>query len=126
MRKLLLLLTLISVAALAQPAATSQFLIRIEPVRAGFTLQNMTADEARLATQHAQYLKSLLDSGKLRTAAQVLDPNRGLWGIIIVDAPDKASAEALLSGDPSVQGKLFRGEAIPTRVVFERPAQAAK
>jgi uncharacterized protein len=121
MRRFLLLLTLISGAAFAQAPAASQFVLRIQPVRADFTLQNMTADEARIATQHAQYLKSLLDSGKLRMAGQALDP-KGLWGVIIVDAPDKQSAEALLNADPSIQGKLFRGEVVPFRTVFERPA----
>ena len=125
MRKLILLIALFAGAALAQPAAGGQFLLRLEPTRAGFTLQNMSADEARLATEHVRYLKSLLDSGKLSLAAQVLDP-KGLWGIVIVNAPDRETARALLDGDPSVKANMFRGEAIPVRVVFEKPAEAAK
>jgi hypothetical protein len=38
--------------AVAQSAVTGQFLLRIEPTRSGFTLQNMTADEGRPG--HAQ------------------------------------------------------------------------
>jgi uncharacterized protein YciI len=125
MRNLILLIALFSGGALAQPAATGQFLLRIEPTRTGFTLQNMTADEGRLATQHVQYLMSLLDSGKLNLAAQVFDP-KGLWGIIIVNAPDRETARALLDGDPMVKANMFRGEAIPLRVVLEKPAEAAK
>jgi uncharacterized protein YciI len=124
MRKPILLIALFSGAALAQPAATGQFLLRIEPTRAGFTLQNMSAEEGRLAAQHVQYLKSLLDSGKLSLAAQVFDP-KGFWGIVIVNAPDRETARALLDGDPMVKGNMFRGEAIPLRVVFEKPAEAA-
>ena len=119
MRKLILLITLLSGAALAQPPATGQFLLRLDPTRTGFTLQNMTAEEARLATQHVQYLKSLLDSGKLSLAAQAFDP-KGLWGIVIVNAPDIATARGLLEGDPSVKANMFRGEVIPLRVVFEK------
>ncbi len=125
MRKLILLAGLLAGAALAQPAATGQFLLRLEPTRAGFTLQNMNAEEARLATQHAQYLKSLLDSGKLSLAAQVFDP-KGFWGIVIVNAPDLETARALLDGDPMVKANMFRGEVIPLRVVFEKPAEATK
>jgi hypothetical protein len=121
MRKLSLLVALYSGVALAQPAATGQFLLRLEPTRPGFTLQNMTADEARLASQHSQYLISLLDSGKLSLAAQVFDP-KGLWGVLIVNAADLETARALLEGDPSVKGKMFRGEALPVRVVLEEPA----
>jgi hypothetical protein len=121
MRKLILLTALCSAAAFAQPASTGQFLLRLEPTRAGFTLQNMTPDETRLSSQHAQYLKSLLDSGKMSLAAQVFDP-KGLWGILIVNAPDLDSARTLLESDPGVKGNLFRGEVLPVRVVFEKPA----
>jgi uncharacterized protein YciI len=76
----------------------------------------MTPEEAALAPQHAKYLKSLLDSGKLSLAAQVFDP-KGLWGIVIVNAPDLETARALLEGDPGVKGKMFRGEVLPVRVV---------
>jgi uncharacterized protein YciI len=84
----------------------------------------MTAEEARLATQHVRYLKSLLDSGQLSLAAQAFDPE-GFWGIVIVNAPDRESAGALLDGDPMVKANMFRGEVIPLRVVFEKPANAA-
>jgi uncharacterized protein YciI len=125
MRNLVFLVALFSGGALAQPAGTGQFLLRIEPTRTGFTLQNMTADESRLATQHIQYLSSLLDSGKLTLAAQVFDP-KGLWGITIVNAPDRETARALLDGDPMVKANMFRGDVIPIRVVLEKPSQAVK
>jgi uncharacterized protein len=115
---------LLSVPAFAQPAGTGQFLLRIEPTRAGFTLQNMSAEEARLAAEHVRYLGSLLDSGKLSLAAQVFDP-KGLWGIVIVDAPDRQAAQALLEGDPMVKAKMFRGEAIPLRVVLQKSVEVA-
>ncbi len=121
----MLFIVLLFIAALAQPAASAgQFLLRIEPTRTGFTLQSMTADEARLATQHVQYLKSLFDSGKLSLAAQVFDP-KGFWGMVFVNAPDQGTARALLDGDPMVKAKMFRGEAIPLRIVFEKPAESA-
>ncbi len=122
MRKLTLLIALFSGAALAQPTATSQFLFKIEPIRAGFTLQNMTPEESRLAGEHFQYLKSLFDSGKLSLAAQVFDP-KGLWGIVIVNAPNIETARGLLENDPMVKGKTFRGEVSPVRVVLEKPAE---
>ena len=123
MRKPILLTALLAGAALAQPGTPGQFLLRIEPTRAGFTLQNMTADEGRLATQHLQYLMSLLDSGKLSLAAQVFDP-KGLWGIIIVNAPDRETARALLDGDPMLKANMFRGDVLPVRVVLEKSADA--
>ena len=50
MRRLIPLVALFAGAALAQSAGTGQFLLRLEPTRTGFTLQNMTAEEARLAS----------------------------------------------------------------------------
>ncbi|MBZ5617140.1 MAG: hypothetical protein LAQ69_00205 [Acidobacteriia bacterium] len=42
------------------------------------------------------------------------------FGIYVVNAPDSESAKAILAGDPLIKGKLFTGEAIPFRTVFER------
>jgi uncharacterized protein YciI len=84
----------------------------------------MSAEETRLATKHVQHLKSLLDSGKLSLAAQVFDP-KGFWGIVIVNAPDSQTARALLDGDPMVKANMFRGEAIPLRVVLQKPVETA-
>jgi uncharacterized protein YciI len=122
MRQFILLTACFAGAALAQPAGTGQFLLRIEPTRTGFTLQNMTPEEGKLAGAHAQYLKSLLDSGKMTLAAQVFDP-KGLWGIVIVNAADRETARALLDADPMIKGNTFRGEVLPVRVVFEKPAE---
>jgi len=126
MKKLLLLATLLSASAFAQPPMVGQYLLRVEPVRAGFTFQNMTDDERRLLTEHAAYLKGLLDQGKLTLAGQAFDP-KGLFGIIVVNASNPQEAAALLNGDPGVKGKVFRGEAVPFRTVFfSAAAPAAK
>jgi uncharacterized protein YciI len=125
MRKVILLSALFAGGAVAQPAANGQFLLRLEPTRTGFTLQNMTPEEGRMAPQHVQYLKSLLDSGKLRMAAQAFDP-KAFWGFVIVNAPNAEAAQAMLDGDPMVKAKMFRGEVMPLRIVFERPLEPPK
>ena len=122
MIRFLAIAALVSAAALAQPAPIRQFIIRLEPVRADFTLQNMTDQERPIALRHAAHLKNLLDQGKLKLAGQSFDP-KGFWGIVIVDAPDLAAATEIMNADPAIQSKLFKGEVVPFRVVFERPAQ---
>ena len=110
-------------SALAQPApVVRQFLLRIEPVRKDFTLQNMNDDERRITGEHFAYLKELVDQGKLTFAGQAFDP-KGLWGIIVVNAPDQEAATTLLNGDPTMKSKIFRGEVIPFRTVFQRGAE---
>jgi uncharacterized protein len=121
MMRFLTIAALMGAAALAQPAPVRQFIIRLEPVRAGFTLQNVTEEERPLIQRHAAHLKSLLDQGKMKLAGQSFDP-KGFWGILIIDAPDIAVATEIMNSDPAIQAKMFRGEVVPFRVVFERPA----
>jgi uncharacterized protein YciI len=124
MLRTLSLAILMSLSALAQPApVVRQFLVRLEPVRKDFTLQNMTDEERRITGEHAAYLKDLIDQGKLAFAGQVFD-SKGLWGILVVNAPDQDAATALLNGDPTIKAKVFRGEVIPFRTVFQRGAES--
>jgi uncharacterized protein YciI len=122
MLRILVVAALTAVSALPQAAPPQQFLLRIAPVRQDLTLQNLTAEERQLGAEHFAYLKGLFADGKIAFAGQVLDP-KGLWGIIVVNAPDAEAAMALLNGDPSVKAKMFRGEAIPFRTVLQRPPQ---
>jgi uncharacterized protein YciI len=118
------LIIVAAVSALAQTAQQPpdrQFLLRIEPVRVGFTLQNMTEEEQKTAVAHLAYLKGLFAEGKLALAGQAFDP-KGFFGIIVVNAPDLESASRLLHGDPFVKGNLFRGDVVPFRSVLERGA----
>jgi uncharacterized protein YciI len=114
-----------SLPVLAQPAPLRQFLLRTEPVRKDFTLLNMTEEERSVIEGHVAYLTRLLGEGKLTFAGQAFDP-KGLFGIIVVNAPDTDSASALLNGDPGVKAKLFRGEVIPFRTVFQRACESPK
>src|SRR5689334_22851399 len=118
MRKLLFLVMLFSSLSLAQPATVRQFVYRIEPVRKDLTLQNLTDVEKPILAQHAAYLKKLLDDGKLVLAGQAFEQT-SMWGIVIVNAADAPSAEAIMTADPAFQAKIFQGKVVPFRVVFQ-------
>ena len=124
MRRILLLSLLVATAALAQSPQTRQFLLRYEPARPDFTLQNVTEAERPILAAHGAYLKSLTDQGKITLAGQAFDP-KGLWGIAIVTAPDAEAANAMLQADPSIKAKVFRGTVIPFAVVFTRLPEAS-
>jgi uncharacterized protein YciI len=94
-------------------------------VRKDFTLLNMNEEERPVIAAHVAYLTGLLNEGKLTFAGQAFDP-RGLFGIIVVNAPDMDSATALMSADPALKSKIFRGEVIPFRTVFQRACEPAK
>jgi uncharacterized protein YciI len=122
MRRLFVLLFLLSVTALAQPVPARQYLLRLEPVRKDFSLQNLTEDERRIVMEHAAFLKRMQSEGKLVFAGQAFDPNRGFWGILVVNANDPKLAAELMNADPAIQQKLVRGEVIPFRTVIMGPA----
>jgi uncharacterized protein YciI len=103
MRNLLIFFGLLSLAA-AQPAGTRQFMIRLDPVRQDFSMQNITEAERPTVMQHAAYMKALTDQGKLVIAGHVAEAG-GMWGMIIVNAPDAESATAIIDADPLVKNK---------------------
>ncbi len=119
MSRIILTAILLCASGLAQTPPVRQFLFRIEPVRKDFTLTNITKDELPIVNQHVEYLQKLYAAGTMVLAGQAFDP-KGFFGIIVVEAADTESATAIMNDDPLVKNKLFRGEAIPFRTVFER------
>lgn len=85
----------------------------------------MTEEDRPVIAAHAAYLAGLLKEGKLTSAGQAFDP-KGLFGIIVVNAPDAGTAAALMNADPALKSKMFRGEVIPFRTVFQRACDSPK
>jgi uncharacterized protein len=121
MRRLLMSLVLLALPALAQPAPVSQFMLRYEPIRKDFSLQNLTPDERRIVGEHFAYLQGLQADGKLMLAGHVFDASRGFWGFLIVNTSDPEAAAAIVTADPAVKQKMVRSEVIPFRTVLLRP-----
>jgi uncharacterized protein YciI len=86
---------------------------------------NMTEEERPAIAAHVAHLTALLNDGKLTFAGQAFAP-KGLFGIIVVHAPDADGAAALMNADPALKSKMFRGEAIPFRTVFQRACESPK
>ena len=69
---------------------------------------------------HRAYLTSLLEKGQLVVAGPFLDD---LGAFIVYEAPDAATAEALLKADPFNAGGIFVKWTIrPWKTVFGNPA----
>jgi uncharacterized protein YciI len=116
---------ILAAAALAQSVATKQqFLIRIEPARAGF-VDTPTKDEQQAMGLHFAYLKRLMSEGKLVLAGPSINGAK-TFGIIIVEVENEAEARAILEGDPSYRAGVQKGEVLPFRISLLRDAKSAK
>jgi uncharacterized protein YciI len=73
---------------------------------------------------HVAGLESLAAQGRVRFAGPLLGPAGAPVGsVIVLDAPDLASAQAIAAGDAyATQGVFERWEVFATTVVFPRPA----
>jgi uncharacterized protein YciI len=72
-----------------------KFIIQYEPNRANF-LETMTQDERAAVTAHFEYLKKLLEEGKLLFAGRR------------VDAASAEQAKLIVENDPVVKAGVFR------------------
>lgn len=63
--------------------------------------------------EHSSNLKQLRDSGSLVMGARYSDK-----GLIILAAPDEASARAMMDQDPSMQAEVFKYQVHPFNVFY--------
>lgn len=88
------------------------FVCLLRPPRAGF-MQNITAEEEAIVGRHFDYLKSLLDRGRLVIAGPCLDAT---FGLLVFAAESGEDANAIVAADPAVSGGVFTPELHEMRV----------
>ncbi len=103
----------------------SQFLIRLEPVRGDMNPRNMTEAERGLAIDLFLRMKRLQTEGKLTFAGQVMDP-ASFSSMALVNAPDAASAQALLADAPALKNGLYRPVVLPFFTLLEAANRTPK
>lgn len=109
---LLLLAFLLTVQPLSvQPVKSAEneqvkeYLLLLTPTRENF-LKTITDEERQTIHEHFVYLKSLLDTGKLKLAGRCLD---GTLVVAIVRCDSLSEAQELIDKDPAVTAKMFKG-----------------
>lgn len=85
----------------------SSWIYFLHPPRTDFAA-TMTEDESAVFAEHFGYLQGLLEAGTLVLAGPTLGETN--TGIAILEAPDRAAAEALMNADPAVASGIVRGE----------------
>jgi uncharacterized protein YciI len=94
----------------------SEWLCVIRPSRATF-LEDATPAEQEVMREHFEYLKGLLEAGKLILAGPSLEPP---FGIIVFEAESEDEARRLVAADPSVAAGVQTPEVHPFRASLLR------
>ena len=101
--------------------AVSEWLCIIRPPRPTF-MDDSTPEENEIMSAHFEYLKRLLEEGKLILAGPSLDP---IFGIIVLEADSEEEARRLIAEDPSVAAGLQTPELSPFRASLLRGRERA-
>ena len=89
----------------------------IHPPRENFA-KTMTAEEDQVWSEHFARLQRLLAEGTLVLAGPTLGTIN--TGLVIIDAPDEATARRIMEEDPTIARGYARGELRPFRVSLLR------
>jgi uncharacterized protein YciI len=97
----------------------SEWIYFLHPPREDFAA-TMTEAEQEVWGRHFARLQRLYDEGSIVLVGPTL--GRVNTGVCVFEAPDEASARALMEGDPAIAEGFARGELRPFRVSLLRGA----
>jgi len=69
-----------------------------------------------IVSQHFNYLKSLLESGKLTLAGRFSEV---LIGLAMIQASTRDEAMDIMKNDPAIKAGIFHGELYPWRIALQ-------
>ena len=127
MRRLLLGLVLVTMAVPAMAADAQQWLIVLNIARPELQdSKNWTKEDNAAVGAHFVRLQKMTEEGKVlffgrtqdTTADGKLVPDT--LGLIVLEAPDRAAAEAVLQGDPAVKAGIMRGKVFSYKIALQR------
>lgn len=96
----------------------AQWIYRILPTRPEMVAQ-ATDEETAVVAEHFGYLQALKSAGILILAGRT-QVDEGTWGITIFEAPDEASARAVMQTDPAVAAGVMTATLYPYAVAVAR------
>ena len=100
----------------------AQWVYRIVPTRPEMVAA-ATDEESAIVTEHFGYLVALKEAGILILAGRT-QVEEGTWGITIFEAPDEASARAVMETDPAVAAGVMSATLYPYSVAVARDGLA--
>ncbi len=92
------------------------FIYVLTPNKVNF-LETMNDEDSSIISEHADYLKRLLDQGKLIIAGPTLNAK---FGIAVFEADSEEEAQSIMKNDPAVKKNVMSAELNPFSVSFLR------
>lgn len=80
----------------------------------------LTPEEMAAFEQHGSYLKEKFDAGKIIFAGPSVEANEEHYAIVVLDAKDKAEAEAIMNADPAVSIGILTSHVTAFQVFLSR------
>lgn len=93
-----------------------EFLYVIRPTRLAMLTDGPTPEEARIVSDHFEYLKRLAADGVVQLAGRTLREDDSAFGLVVFRAESEAAARAVMEGDPAVREGVMRAELHPYRI----------
>ncbi|MBV8775281.1 MAG: hypothetical protein JO166_23555 [Deltaproteobacteria bacterium] len=101
------------------PEDSRQFIYFLRPKRLEMLTKGPTAEEARVQTEHGNYLEGLAAGGVVVLAGRTSNNDESTVGIVIVNAPDEAAAHKTMESDPFVKTGLMIATLFPFRIAYQ-------
>lgn len=77
----------------------------------------MTTEDGEIMSEHAEYLNSMLEKGKLVLAGPALNAK---FGVAILEVENEDEAYNIMINDPAVLKKVMNAELNPFKISFAR------
>lgn len=112
-------------APVAAPAKPKQWLYVLRLAPRLHDDAAWTADDQRVVGEHFRRLKQLTADGVVILAGRTTEPGDRTFGLVVFEAPDEASARAIMEADPTVKAGVMTATLHPYAVALLRaPAPA--
>jgi uncharacterized protein YciI len=112
-------------APVAAPAKPKQWLYVLRLAPRLHDDAAWTADDERVVGEHFRRLKQLTADGVVILAGRTTEPGDRTFGLVVFEAPDEASARAIMEADPTVKAGVMTATLHPYAVALLRaPAPA--
>ena len=103
----------------AMAEGSRQFIYFLRPKRLEMLTKGPTAEEARVQAEHGNYLEGLAARGVAMLAGRTTNNDETTVGIVILSAPDEATARGIMEADPFVKSSLMSAALFPFRVAYK-------